>query len=124
MELPGAANPFAFTTGFVMEIGRLHLIGIGFGTLVRWPAGTYAVRARGGAIALAGSPSSSALPKRPAFGALVFVRPRSPLPMVVLSPDSKAYIWGWCTLYLGMVHPLSTPPQLLALLALGLLLGQ
>jgi hydrogenase/urease accessory protein HupE len=26
--------------------------------------------------------------------------------------------------YVGMVHPLSTPPQLLALLALGLLLGQ
>jgi hypothetical protein len=26
--------------------------------------------------------------------------------------------------YLGMAHPLSTPPQLLALLALGLLLGQ
>jgi urease accessory protein len=53
-ELPAAANPFAFATGFVIATGLLHLIGIGFGTLVRWPAGTYAVRAGGGAIALAG----------------------------------------------------------------------
>lgn len=53
-ELPAAANPFAFATGFVLATGLLHLIGIGFGTLVRWPAGTYAVRAGGGAIALAG----------------------------------------------------------------------
>jgi urease accessory protein len=32
----------------------LHLTGIAFGTLSRWPAGTIAVRAAGGAIALAG----------------------------------------------------------------------
>jgi urease accessory protein len=53
-ELPAAANPFAFATGFVIATGLLHLIGIGFGTLARWPAGSYAVRAGGGAIALAG----------------------------------------------------------------------
>jgi urease accessory protein len=53
-ELPAAANPFAFATGFVIATGLLHLVGIGLGTLVRWPAGNYAVRAGGGAIALAG----------------------------------------------------------------------
>ena len=53
-ELPTAANPFAFASGFVIATGLLHLVGIGLGTLVRWPAGTYAVRAGGGAIALAG----------------------------------------------------------------------
>jgi urease accessory protein len=53
-ELPDAASPFAFATGFVIATGLLHLVGIGLGAVVRWPAGTYAVRAGGGAIALAG----------------------------------------------------------------------
>jgi len=53
-ELPDAANPLAYSVGFVLATGMLHLGGIAFGLLVRWPAGKIAVRAGGGAIALAG----------------------------------------------------------------------
>lgn len=53
-ELPEAANPFAYGVGFVIATGLLHLTGIAFGLLVRWPAGVYAVRAGGGVISLVG----------------------------------------------------------------------
>ncbi|HOP17453.1 MAG: HupE/UreJ family protein [Gammaproteobacteria bacterium] len=53
-ELPAAANPLAYSLGFVIATGLLHLCGIAFGLLVRWPAGQVAVRAGGGLIALAG----------------------------------------------------------------------
>jgi len=53
-ELPSGTNPVAFSIGFVIATGALHLAGIAFGLLARWPAGTLAVRAAGGAIALAG----------------------------------------------------------------------
>ena len=53
-ELPAAANPLAYSLGFVIATGLLHLCGIAFGLLVRWPAGTVLVRAGGGVIALAG----------------------------------------------------------------------
>jgi len=53
-ELPSAANPFAYGIGFVIATGLLHLLGIAFGLLVRWPTGLYAVRAGGGVIALVG----------------------------------------------------------------------
>ncbi|MFM2065221.1 MAG: hypothetical protein RLZZ584_130 [Pseudomonadota bacterium] len=53
-ELPQAANALAFSAGFVIATGLLHLGGITFGLLVRWPAGRLAVRAAGGAIALGG----------------------------------------------------------------------
>ena len=53
-ELPNAANPLAYSMGFVISTGMLHLSGIAFGLVVRWPAGKIAVRAAGGAIALAG----------------------------------------------------------------------
>lgn len=53
-ELPDAADPLAFSLGFVIATGLLHLLGIGIGLLVRWPAGRIAVRATGTAIALAG----------------------------------------------------------------------
>jgi urease accessory protein len=53
-ELPEAATPLAYSIGFVIATGLLHLAGIAFGLLVRWPAGTVAVRAGGGLIALAG----------------------------------------------------------------------
>lgn len=53
-ELPEAANPLAFSIGFVAATGLLHLCGIAFGLIVRWPAGRVAVRAGGGVIALAG----------------------------------------------------------------------
>lgn len=53
-ELPVAANPLAFSLGFVVATGMLHLLGIAFGLLVRWPIGQVAVQAGGGVIALAG----------------------------------------------------------------------
>jgi len=53
-ELPNAANPLAYSIGFVLSTGLLHLSGIAFGLLVRWPAGKVAVRAGGGLIAIAG----------------------------------------------------------------------
>ena len=54
-ELPAAAHPLAYSIGFVLATGLLHLIGIAFGLLARWPAGRLAVQAGGGAIALAGA---------------------------------------------------------------------
>ena len=55
-ELPEAANPLAYGLGFVVATGLLHLSGIAFGLLVRWPRGPErAVRATGGLIACAGS---------------------------------------------------------------------
>jgi len=54
-ELPAAADPLTYAIGFVLATGVLHLLGIAFGLLVRWPAGMIAVRAGGGAIALAGA---------------------------------------------------------------------
>jgi urease accessory protein len=53
-ELPPSADVVAYSVGFVVATGMLHLAGIAFGLLARWPAGRFAVRAAGGAIALAG----------------------------------------------------------------------
>jgi urease accessory protein len=53
-ELPTGADAVAYSAGFVIATGLLHLAGIAFGLLARWPAGRFAVRAAGGAIALAG----------------------------------------------------------------------
>ncbi len=53
-ELPGAINPLAYGIGFVLATGLLHLCGISFGLLVRWPLGERVVRATGGLIACAG----------------------------------------------------------------------
>jgi urease accessory protein len=53
-ELPPGADALAYSAGFVVATGLLHLAGIGFGLLARWPAGRIAVRAAGGAIAIAG----------------------------------------------------------------------
>ena len=53
-ELPSAANPLSYSVGFVISTGLMHLCGIAFGLLVRWPAGKIAVQAGGGLIALAG----------------------------------------------------------------------
>lgn len=53
-ELPVAANPLTYALGFVIATGTLHLIGIAFGQLIKWPSGKIAVRAAGGVIALAG----------------------------------------------------------------------
>lgn len=53
-ELPNAANALAYSIGFVISTGLLHLAGIGIGELIRWPAGQIIARAIGGLIALAG----------------------------------------------------------------------
>jgi urease accessory protein len=53
-ELPDGANALAFALGFVIATGLLHLAGIGFGLLTQYPGGRLAVRAAGGAIAIAG----------------------------------------------------------------------
>lgn len=53
-ELPPGADAMAYSFGFVLATGLLHLAGIAFGFLSRWPAGRLAVRTAGGAIAIAG----------------------------------------------------------------------
>jgi len=53
-ELPGAADPLLYSLGFVLATGLMHAGGIAFGSLTRWPAGRWAVRASGGLIGLAG----------------------------------------------------------------------
>ena len=53
-ELPQAADPVAYSLGFVMATGLLHLGGIGLGLVTRWPAGIKVVRGVGAAIALGG----------------------------------------------------------------------
>jgi len=53
-ELPDGADALAYSLGFVIATGLLHLAGIGFGWLAQWPQGRMAVRAAGSAIALAG----------------------------------------------------------------------
>ncbi len=53
-ELPKAANALAFSIGFVIATGLLHLFGIALGTLVKWSAGDMAVRVGGVVISLLG----------------------------------------------------------------------
>jgi urease accessory protein len=53
-ELPPGADAIAFSAGFVIATGLLHLCGIGMGLAARWPAGRVAVRLAGAAIATAG----------------------------------------------------------------------
>jgi urease accessory protein len=53
-ELPDGANAVAFSAGFVIATGLLHVTGIAFGQLARWPIGRVAVRAAGGVIAAVG----------------------------------------------------------------------
>jgi urease accessory protein len=54
-ELPEAANPLAFSMGFVLATGLLHLCGIVLSLLSRWPVGRATVRGGGAIIALAGA---------------------------------------------------------------------
>jgi len=53
-ELPASADPLAFSLGFVISTGLLHLGGVALGLLARWRSGRIAVRAGGGLIALLG----------------------------------------------------------------------
>jgi len=54
VELPMAADALAFTVGFVLATGLLHVAGIIIGVLGRWPNGVIAIRACGGVVALVG----------------------------------------------------------------------
>jgi urease accessory protein len=54
VELPPGADAVAFSAGFVIATGLLHLTGIAFGLLARWPVGRIAVRTAGAAIATVG----------------------------------------------------------------------
>jgi urease accessory protein len=53
-ELPGNANALAYSAGFVVATGLLHLAGIALSSLKQWSAGEMLVRAGGAAISLAG----------------------------------------------------------------------
>jgi len=53
-ELPDAANPLAYSIGFVLATGLLHATGIAFGMFTRSPAGRIAVRSGGVIIAITG----------------------------------------------------------------------
>jgi urease accessory protein len=53
-ELPDGADAVAYSIGFVIATGLLHLAGIGFGLLAAYPSGRIAVRAAGSLIAIAG----------------------------------------------------------------------
>jgi len=54
-ELPPGTDAVAFSVGFVVATGLLHLAGIAFGLLTRWPAGRIGVRVAGIGIALVGA---------------------------------------------------------------------
>jgi urease accessory protein len=54
VELPVGADAIAFSMGFVIATGMLHLAGIAFGALSHWPAGRIAVRVAGAVIVVIG----------------------------------------------------------------------
>jgi urease accessory protein len=54
-ELPAGADAVAYSLGFVIATGLLHLTGIAFGLLARWPMGKVVVRTLGVLIACAGA---------------------------------------------------------------------
>lgn len=53
-ELPDSANAMTYSIGFVISTGLLHLAGIVFGLLTKWPWGEWVIRACGGVIAAVG----------------------------------------------------------------------
>jgi urease accessory protein len=53
-ELPDANHPLAFSAGFVVATGLLHLAGVALGSVARSPAGWTALRAAGALIAAGG----------------------------------------------------------------------
>jgi urease accessory protein len=53
-ELPAGADAVAYSLGFVVATGLLHLTGIALGLATRWPAGRMGVRGAGAVIACAG----------------------------------------------------------------------
>jgi len=54
-ELPPGASGLSYSLGFVAATGLLHALGIGVGTLHRWPRGQILLRAAGAVVAMAGA---------------------------------------------------------------------
>jgi len=54
VELPEQAGPLAYSAGFVLATGLIHLAGIGIGSIVRFRSGLLVLRAGGGSIAATG----------------------------------------------------------------------
>ena len=54
-ELPGQAGAIAYSAGFVLATGLIHLSGIAVGLVIHLPRGPALVRAGGAAIAAAGA---------------------------------------------------------------------
>ena len=53
-EIPSLADPVAFSTGFVLATGLLHVAGIGLGMAHRFKVGALAIRGVGAVISLCG----------------------------------------------------------------------
>jgi urease accessory protein len=53
-ELPSAADPAGYSSGFVLATGLLHVLGIRIGCLNQWPRGITLTRGVGGAIGAVG----------------------------------------------------------------------
>ena len=53
-EIPSLADPIAYSTGFMLATGSLHIAGIGLGTLTTFRRGATFTRGMGAAIALSG----------------------------------------------------------------------
>ncbi|MES2055206.1 MAG: HupE/UreJ family protein [Pseudomonadota bacterium] len=54
MELPSAADPIGYSSGFVLATGLLHVAGVGVGLFTARPGGLIATRVLGGGIGLTG----------------------------------------------------------------------
>ena len=54
-EIPSLADPVAYSTGFVLATGLLHVAGIGLGQTIQLPRGMMVARVGGGLIALCGA---------------------------------------------------------------------
>ncbi|QNQ08314.1 HupE/UreJ family protein [Sphingomonas alpina] len=54
VELPSAADPIGYSTGFVLATGSLHVAGIGLGFLTARPGGMVVTRLLGCGIGMAG----------------------------------------------------------------------
>gem|GEM_PF-2928573 len=53
-ELPAGQSGLLYSVGFVIATGLLHAVGIGIGTLHRWPAGRVLLRTAGAGVLVGG----------------------------------------------------------------------
>ena len=120
-ELPPGADALAYSAGFVIATGCCISPASRFGLLARWPAGRIAVRTAGGAIALVGR----GVPGPAGMNAIQRVFWRRGLACWRRSRRwrirRRSAFRGF---FGGLLHPLFVPAHLMAVLALGLLIGQ